>query len=57
MGEEALHCTSCGKKVAYQKALVSFLCPNCGEGHIVRCDKCRQQVNDYICSICAFEGP
>ena len=55
-GEE-LYCTSCGKRVSYEKGVVAFKCPNCGEAVIVRCNTCRRQSNEYVCPNCGFVGP
>ncbi|MGY0288331.1 MAG: RNA-binding protein [Thermoproteota archaeon] len=55
--DEELYCVSCGRRVTYEKNVVVFKCPNCGEAKIVRCNKCREHVNDYVCPACGFRGP
>lgn len=52
-----LICSSCGTNVAGQEDFVKFKCPNCGEGIIIRCRKCKKLSNTYKCVICNFEGP
>jgi predicted RNA-binding Zn-ribbon protein involved in translation (DUF1610 family) len=50
-------CISCGKKVETGKFWIEFGCPSCGEGKIIRCERCRRLVNVYKCPKCGFEGP
>ncbi len=54
---EGLYCTSCGRRVTYERGVVKFPCPNCGEYIIVRCRICRKQANEYVCPNCGFVGP
>ncbi|HTT17160.1 MAG TPA: zinc finger domain-containing protein [Thermoplasmata archaeon] len=51
-----LKCTSCGRSLRVVGA-TQFLCPNCGEASIGRCDRCRDQSVMYRCPKCSFEGP
>ena len=57
MADEALRCISCGKRVEAESQWVRFPCPQCGEAEILRCEKCKRQVNPYRCPACKFEGP
>jgi predicted RNA-binding Zn-ribbon protein involved in translation (DUF1610 family) len=50
-------CTSCHKPIAPYARGVRFVCPNCGEIEIWRCEKCRKQGNTYVCPKCGFVGP
>ncbi len=52
-----LFCTSCGRRVTYERGIVKFLCPNCGEQLIVRCRICRKHAHEYTCPNCGFTGP
>ena len=52
-----LICSSCGESVVGQEGFVKFPCPACGEGTIIRYNKCKKLSNNYKCSICNFEGP
>nr|WP_083758248.1 zinc finger domain-containing protein [Candidatus Korarchaeum cryptofilum] len=55
--DREVFCTSCGRKVTYERGIVAFKCPNCGEAIIVRCSICRKQANEYVCPNCGFTGP
>ncbi len=55
--DEEAFCTSCGRKVTYERGVVAFRCPNCGEAIIIRCSICRKQANEYVCPNCGFIGP
>ncbi|HDN17438.1 RNA-binding protein [Candidatus Bathyarchaeota archaeon ex4484_205] len=50
-------CTSCNKLIGPDERSVRFLCPNCGEVTIWRCEKCRKFVREYVCARCGFRGP
>ena len=51
-----LKCTSCGRSLR-AAGTTQFVCPNCGEGSIGRCSRCRDQSVMYRCPKCGFEGP
>ncbi len=55
--DREVFCTSCGRKVTYERGVVAFKCPNCGEAIIIRCNICRKQANEYLCPNCGFTGP
>jgi len=55
--DEEVFCTSCGRKITYERGVVAFRCPNCGEAIIIRCNICRKQANEYVCPNCGFVGP
>ncbi|MBI3412631.1 MAG: RNA-binding protein [Candidatus Aenigmarchaeota archaeon] len=50
-------CTTCGSSVVYAGTFVEFLCPNCNQDLIRRCEKCKNLSNNYKCSKCGFMGP
>ncbi|ABR56961.1 zinc finger domain-containing protein [Methanococcus aeolicus] len=50
-------CTSCHAEIAPREHAARFLCPNCGEVELVRCEKCRKLSNPYKCGKCGYEGP
>ncbi len=50
-------CSSCGKTIPPYERAARFLCPNCGEVVIWRCERCRRLANTYKCPKCGFEGP
>jgi len=50
-------CTSCSAEIAPRENATRFLCPNCGKGEIVRCEKCRKLSNVYKCPVCGYKGP
>ena len=50
-------CSGCGKNIAPYEDSVSFLCPNCGDITIHRCERCRKFANEYKCPKCGFVGP
>jgi len=52
-----LICSSCGTNVVGQDEFVVFKCPDCGEGTIIRCRKCKKLSRPYKCKVCNFEGP
>jgi predicted RNA-binding Zn-ribbon protein involved in translation (DUF1610 family) len=49
-------CTSCGRS-SYD--YVEFACPGAGDSgtKLVRCAKCRDTENSYVCPTCGFHGP
>ncbi len=47
-------CISCGVE-AYMAT--KFHCPKCGKVLIVRCQKCKNNAEIYICPECGFKGP
>ncbi|MBU0898868.1 MAG: DUF1610 domain-containing protein [Nanoarchaeota archaeon] len=51
-----MKCTSCGRGVETEKYWVKFTCPDCGKVEIIRCEKCKNQSNQYTCK-CGFTGP
>gem|GEM_PF-205290 len=54
--EEDYNCTSCGITLVGIRNTV-FPCPDCGEENIGRCEKCRDQSEEYECPECGFRGP
>ena len=54
--KEDYNCTSCGITLVDLKNTV-FPCPECGETDIGRCEKCRDQAENYECQECGFRGP
>jgi predicted RNA-binding Zn-ribbon protein involved in translation (DUF1610 family) len=50
-------CASCSRPVKPGERAVKFLCPNCHQVLIWRCEKCRKFSRRYKCSDCGFEGP
>ncbi|HUU78287.1 MAG: RNA-binding protein [Candidatus Heimdallarchaeota archaeon] len=51
-------CSCCFRKISPDDiGSVKFRCPNCGDVVQIRCSKCRQMENHYICPACGFEGP
>jgi predicted RNA-binding Zn-ribbon protein involved in translation (DUF1610 family) len=48
------NCSSCGRQT---KDYTAFKCPNCGESEIIRCQHCREILNEYVCSKCGLRGP
>ncbi len=52
-----MKCTSCGVSVESEDKWVEFDCPGCSKEHIIRCRKCKELQNVYVCSKCGFEGP
>jgi len=54
---EDLRCTSCGKRIEAERDWVRFACPKCAKAEILRCEKCKKQINVYRCPKCKFEGP
>ena len=48
------NCNSCGRQT---KNFVAFKCPNCGESEIIRCQHCRETLNEFICTKCGAKGP
>lgn len=52
-----LKCSSCGTSLIGQEDFVKFKCPDCGENIIIRCKRCKQLSNMYICEKCGFTGP
>jgi hypothetical protein len=50
-------CTSCRRPIPPYARAVRFMCPNCGEVEIWRCERCRKQGNLYVCPKCGFVGP
>ncbi|MGM0510244.1 MAG: zinc finger domain-containing protein [Thermoplasmatota archaeon] len=49
-------CTSCGKTLVSLRN-TTFPCPECGNVTIGRCEKCRNQGEEYECPECGFRGP
>ena len=55
---ESVKCLSCGKFIDYtEQGNIIFRCPNCKEGIIVRCRKCRRIGRVAICPVCGAEYP
>ncbi len=52
-----MECGSCGMNVRAKKNFVRFMCPECGEGEIIRCFNCKMLSNKYECGKCSFVGP
>ncbi|MFP3300460.1 MAG: zinc finger domain-containing protein [Thermoplasmatales archaeon] len=50
------YCSSCGIGLEGRGATF-FLCPNCGQETIARCDSCRELSIAYECPKCGFKGP
>jgi hypothetical protein len=50
-------CTSCGKEITPREHATHFVCPNCGEEIIWRCESCRVLSVPYKCPKCGWEGP
>jgi len=50
-------CTSCGKEITPREHATHFVCPNCGEAIIWRCESCRVLSVPYKCPKCGWEGP
>lgn len=50
-------CTSCGKEITPREHATHFICPNCGEEIIWRCESCRVLGITYKCPKCGWEGP
>lgn len=55
--KETMRCVSCGKRIEAEQFWVEFMCPKCGKGKIVRCEKCKSLINPYECPKCGFRGP
>jgi predicted RNA-binding Zn-ribbon protein involved in translation (DUF1610 family) len=54
--DDAMRCTSCGRRVEADSDWVEFKCPGCRKERILRCDSCKRLENTYKCK-CGFEGP
>lgn len=50
-------CVSCGNSILAADGYSKFVCPNCGETTIVRCNVCRAKSVEYVCPNCGFRGP
>ncbi|AFK21694.1 putative Zn-ribbon RNA-binding protein [Pyrococcus sp. ST04] len=50
-------CTSCGREITPREHATHFVCPNCGEAIIWRCETCRVLAKPYKCPKCGWEGP
>ena len=50
-------CISCNRPIVPWERGVAFLCPNCGEVVIWRCESCRKMGVEYKCPKCGFVGP
>jgi len=51
-------CSACGKVIHPRDiGATAIQCPNCGEGIIIRCGKCRGMANVAKCDICGYEFP
>ncbi|MFQ5940690.1 MAG: zinc finger domain-containing protein [Nitrososphaerales archaeon] len=50
-------CTSCNRTIMPNDECVKFMCANCGDDLIWRCESCREFARIYKCSKCGFEGP
>lgn len=55
--QDDLRCSSCGKRIEAEKSWVRFTCPKCAKSAILRCERCKSQINPYKCNKCGFEGP
>ncbi|MFP3189884.1 MAG: zinc finger domain-containing protein [Thermoproteota archaeon] len=52
-----VRCSSCNRPIPPYERAIKFPCPNCGRTTIIRCERCRKLVNNYICINCGFKGP
>ncbi len=51
-------CTSCNKVMHPRStSTIAFICPNCGQGIIIRCKKCRVMGKVTKCPVCGYEYP
>ncbi|MFT4313284.1 MAG: zinc finger domain-containing protein [Candidatus Woesearchaeota archaeon] len=50
-------CLSSGKEITNDAGAVTFKCPNCSKGVIVRSRNAREIVAPYTCPVCGFTGP
>jgi predicted RNA-binding Zn-ribbon protein involved in translation (DUF1610 family) len=48
---------SCNVAITNASGNVTFNCPSCGKGEIIRCKHCRQIASKYSCPQCKFTGP
>ena len=54
----AIKCLSCGRFINFtERGNIIFRCPNCGEGIIIRCRKCRRIGRTAKCPVCGAEYP
>ncbi len=55
---ESIRCLACGRFIDYTDyGNILFRCPNCKEGIIVRCRKCRRLGRTAKCPVCGSEYP
>lgn len=55
---ETPRCTSCNKVIhPRDTSVIAFVCPNCGQGIIIRCAKCRVLGKTAKCPVCGYEYP
>ena len=55
---ELPRCSACGKVIHPRDiSATALICPNCGKGIIIRCQKCRRLGNIATCEICGYEFP
>ncbi len=54
---EDLICSSHNMKIANMSGSVTFMCPKCGKGKIVRSRHAREIAAKYTCPSCGFTGP
>ncbi|MFO7872849.1 MAG: zinc finger domain-containing protein [Candidatus Undinarchaeales archaeon] len=52
-----MKCSSCGTNLQTEEVKVELKCPECGEGKIGRCKRCKKLSRQYTCSKCGFVGP
>jgi len=45
------------KQLLIAEGGVKFICPNCGQGVIIRTNKERRMGIKWVCQVCGFEGP
>ncbi|MHA1616042.1 MAG: zinc finger domain-containing protein [Candidatus Njordarchaeales archaeon] len=51
-------CSSCSKVISPRDiGAIAMQCPNCGEGVLIRCSKCRKAGNIAKCPVCGYEYP
>ena len=55
--EEQNRCVSTGRDISNDSGSVTFKCPNCGIGEIIRSQQSRRLASKYKCANCGFEGP
>ncbi|HDR53267.1 MAG TPA: DUF1610 domain-containing protein [archaeon] len=57
MEAQSTRCLTCNKDIRVVENSVTFKCPGCGDGLVVRCGECRAQMRSWKCPVCGFEGP